>query len=203
MLSSWFLCSALFSGFEFQVATVISLSHSLACVSIVTNPDIISLYMLALRAAITLRHSCWGLLGLGKEQEPRLGTRLRLRGDIRLSRRGVRCHPFSIPSSPLPLYSLALGAGPRTNPPEEDSGPRLEGPRRILAIGNGLIVVGSCTPPSASGEGPPPIAILPVHSRNRGQISWTDGFRGNPGKNPFPPTTTGSLAPTQPRLLHR
>ena len=48
-----------FSGLEFQVATVISLSHSLACVSIVTNPDIISLYMPALRAAVMLRHSCW------------------------------------------------------------------------------------------------------------------------------------------------
>lgn len=56
-----FLCSTLSPGFQFQVVTVISLSHSLACVSIVTNPDIISFYTLALRAAITLRHSRWGL----------------------------------------------------------------------------------------------------------------------------------------------
>lgn len=61
MFSFEFLCSSLSSGPEFQVATVILFSHSLACVSIVTNPDIIPFYMLALRAAIRMRHSCWGL----------------------------------------------------------------------------------------------------------------------------------------------
>lgn len=93
--------------------------------------------MLALRAAITLRHSCWGL-GRNRSRGWELDC-----GSKETFAYHVVGSDATLFRFLLALYSLALEAGPRKTPPSEDSGPRLGGPAPDQAIGNGLVIVGS------------------------------------------------------------
>jgi hypothetical protein len=120
---------------------------------------------------------------------------MRLQGDHSLITSWGPLPPFfsSIPSPPLPLHPLALGAGPRTTPPGEDSGPRLGGPARDQAIGNGLVV---CRfGPPFIGKGPPASSssLFPRGGEDRYPGRMVSAATQE--KKPFPTeTSTGLLA---------